>query len=105
MKDRVACLTRASVVQPISTRRKGEIRHSHSGRPLLVQTRSRRRRAAFSYQGDRRVSPQTLFDRPLRRDPILVIWFGLLLLIATVSINVNTEWHGNLEAERVNDTL
>ena len=44
---------------------------------------------------------RTVFDRPLRRDPILVLWALLNALVAAASLNSHTTWSGSLEWARV----
>lgn len=41
----------------------------------------------------------TLFRRPLRRDPILVVWALVDLVIAAVTLNRHTEWRGTFKWE------
>lgn len=44
---------------------------------------------------------RSVFDRPLRRDPILVVWAILNALMAAFSLNSHTTWSGSLESARV----
>lgn len=47
----------------------------------------------------------SMFDRPLRRDPIVVFWLLCAAVMALVALNANTTWAGSLEAARVSAFL
>ena len=47
----------------------------------------------------------TIFDRPLRRDPVVVFWLLFTLVMALVALNANTTWSGSLEPARVSSFL
>ncbi len=42
-----------------------------------------------------------MFREPLRRDPLVVGWALIVLAAGVVALNDNTEWSGDLEADRV----
>ena len=42
-----------------------------------------------------------MFRKPLRRDPLVVGWALLMLVISFMALNDNTTWSGHLEADRV----
>lgn len=46
-----------------------------------------------------------MFREPLRRDPLVVGWVLLMALLAVVALSRNTEWSGDLEADRVQGFL
>ena len=43
----------------------------------------------------------TVFDRPLRRDPIVVVWLLFTAVMALVALNRHTTWSGSLEPARL----
>lgn len=43
----------------------------------------------------------TWFDRPLRRDPLLVVWLLVNVVVAFVALDANTTWSGSVESARV----
>ena len=42
-----------------------------------------------------------LFDRPLRRDPVLRTWCAVLVVLGVLVLDGNTTWSGSVEADRV----
>ena len=44
---------------------------------------------------------RTVFDRPLRRDPILIVWAVIVLVIGWVALSSHTTWSGSLQGYRV----
>jgi hypothetical protein len=42
-----------------------------------------------------------MFRDPLRRDPLVIGWAFVMLFAGTVALSNNTEWSGDLEADRV----
>src|SRR3712207_6293975 len=42
-----------------------------------------------------------MFRHPLRRDPLVIGWAFVMLFAGTVALSNNTEWSGDLEADRV----
>jgi hypothetical protein len=47
------------------------------------------------------MAARPVFDRPLRRDPILVVWALLNLVMGLVALNRHTTWSGSVEGWRV----
>ena len=47
------------------------------------------------------MTARPVFDRPLRRDPILVVWALLNLVMGLVALNRHTTWSGSVEGWRV----
>ena len=47
------------------------------------------------------MTARPVFDRPLRRDPILVVWALLNLVLGLVALNRHTTWSGSVEGWRV----
>jgi hypothetical protein len=44
---------------------------------------------------------RTVFDRPWRRDPILVVWAAIVAWLGWVALNNHTTWSGTMEGTRV----